>query len=112
MTEPRDIEKDKAMCEAATPGAWREYEKEHVKSPSGTYRTIASETRNFETDGSLIGFDLDGYINPADSRFIAEARTALPYYITQYEAQQARIAELELKLMLHHYPNGIQEGDE
>ena len=106
MTEPRDIEKDKAMCEAATIGPWREYEKEHVKSPFGTYRSIDSKTRNYETDGRLVGFDLDGYISPADAIFIAESRTALPYYITEYEAALAQIKRLEAVVMaIRDYDN-------
>ncbi|QHW30842.1 hypothetical protein GZH47_08235 [Paenibacillus rhizovicinus] len=93
----RDLAKDKAMCEAATPGAWRESMAEHSKTEN--YRTIEAGDGYFKED-FVCDFGLTGFIKPADTHFIVEARQALPYWMNQYEAAQAHVNELEAYISL------------
>ena len=79
--DERDIAKDRELCEKATPGPWKAFiRKTHyiIESPTAQcsivyekrYPGIPDETWRQQC---------------ADARFIAESRTALPYYISMLE---------------------------
>lgn len=96
MTE-RDWKKDLEICEKATPGPWvwewggdclegGNYITvlEVIDLPEGTWPELQS--------GHLI------IENEADRIFIATAREALPYYITEWKAEHDRRVELEKEI--------------
>lgn len=89
----RNLAKDKAMCEAASGGPWRQ--SHNTVTDDVNYRNVESKHGYFSKGKKGTGFKLTGYVSPADAHFIAESRQALPYWIAHYEAAQARIVELD-----------------
>lgn len=85
----RDIAKDKEMCEAATLGEW---------STEGVVIAIDPKTPysvGYQAICTTGYHNITNANSENDAHFIAEAHQALPYWIAQYEAAQARISELE-----------------
>lgn len=79
----RDIKKDKELCEKATPGPWT-YDGHHNEIHTlDEYWLILSECRSAPDQN--YSSDNFGHKYDANFAFIAEARTALPYYIQRAE---------------------------
>lgn len=95
----RDAAADLAVCEAATEGPWEP--NEWYGSDEGGWAAIGphhmpAEDADFDTAN-----EPDGPTHErakADSAFIAIARTALPHWIKERNAERARAAELERQL--------------
>lgn len=82
----RDIAKDRELCEKATPGPW-------FVNPRSAYIVSTHPKSHYYgsfVDGRVVHrvantkFDAFGN-SKADAQFIAESRTALPYYISRTE---------------------------
>lgn len=85
MTE-RDWHADKALCDAAPPGPWTEDEDEHRRS-----NVIRSSKRDPVASIPIAGWDRK--TQKALPMFIAEARTALPYWLRRVRELEDHIEE-------------------
>jgi hypothetical protein len=86
-----DTERDRAICEAATPGPWielgRNVPESGIVATADYISKIAYIERADETE------DPAQFNARADAAFIAHARTALPAYIEEVERLRAELAE-------------------
>jgi hypothetical protein len=98
----RDIQADRAIVKAATPGPWTPYRTKYYGVPANRQPLcVGSENESICTLTASEGDD-----GPwPDASFIALARTALPYYMDAYEQAEARAvkAERELELLAQEY---------
>lgn len=89
----RDIEQDRAMCQRATPGPWYR-EKTGANFNGFSLECVIADTAPGCTGNKVYAQPEGGSFPRNDANFIAEARTALPYYIE-------RTAHLEKDLALN-----------
>lgn len=96
MTQtPRDWQKDMEMCEAATRGPWKVF-----KGVSETLIGTAYDHPQMKGPDSIVGHAISAhgdyvYIRENDAELLAEARTALPYWLQ--EAKERGEREQRLK---------------
>lgn len=95
MSDKRDIAKDRAMCEAATPGPWHRRRKkvltdsqvDAIGQPWGKGLVVAGSV--------VVTSTIEGFrhlnTRELDAEFIAESRTALPHYLDRTELAEAML---------------------
>ncbi|ASA20925.1 hypothetical protein [Paenibacillus donghaensis] len=99
MTQtPRDWQKDMEMCEAATRGPWKVF-----KGVSETLIGTAYDHTQMKGPDSIVGHAISAhgdyvYIRENDAKLLAEARTALPYWL-----QEAKIYKQSYEATLTAY---------
>ncbi|MEK5358834.1 hypothetical protein [Paenibacillus sp. FSL L8-0709] len=101
---PRDWKKDMELCNEATPGKWSWYE---------TTRSIYTEREDREAlDTILYDPKGGGHLQEEDAEFIAEARTALPYWLQEAKERGVRERQLKeaLELMVFMFRYDSEEG--
>ncbi|MDH6351907.1 hypothetical protein [Brevibacillus sp. 1238] len=93
----RDAEKDMQVCEAATDGPW------HTQTDGRYSLAIVSIPEQ-----EVICFTDSFGAGVHDGRLIAEARTALPYWIRRADAAEAEV--VRLKKSLHFLMTAVKAG--
>ena len=113
MSEKRDIQADRAMCEAATKGPWK-----YVAHPIFGENSV----RQDPVDWNGMGYQhicvvpaAKGTFHEANGRFIAESREALPHYIARAEEAESALSHERRKVdaaveYMTHGTNGFEHG--